>query len=151
MSYVLSAVAVLVVAIVLMMLVNLNRSRQRTRAATVDEPVMLEARGVTARIFVDASVLAGPAAGKINRAQADLVLTGARLLIATHHGRLLELDANNGGSVRCTGPGRLVIEGERRRVGGPSKVRVEILTSDAELWASTAQQAIGSSRSALAG
>lgn len=150
MSYVLSGVVALVVAIALMSLVNLNRKRTRTRAATVDEPVVMEVRGVPARVFVDASVLAGPAAGKLNRAQADIVLTEARLLVATHQGRLLELAAGAGGSVRCTGPGRLVIEGERKRVSGPSKVRIEVLTADAEAWARRAEAALGTSRSALA-
>jgi hypothetical protein len=128
--------------------VHLFRQRNRRRASTVreGEQVILRADAVSARIYVDKDLLGGPSSGGINRAQTDLVLTRDRLLVATHQGRLLELTPQTGGSVRNTGPNRLVIEGQQPGQG--VKVRIELLTDQAEQWASAAEDALKTSRSA---
>ena len=82
--------------------------------------------------------------------RADLSLSDARLLIATHHGRVLELTREQPGAVRCTGPRRLVIEGARQRADGPMSVRAELIVDDAERWAEEAAARIGARQIALA-
>jgi hypothetical protein len=147
----LSALLVFVAAIGLGFALQLSRKRARAEATRIEgEPVVLETRGVTARVFVDQTMLAGPQAGKVNRAPADLILTPERLLVATHQGRLLELKKGSGGSVRCTGPGRLVLEGRKPRAKAEMKIRVEVLTDKAEQFASRAHELLQTSRSAVA-
>jgi len=125
-------------------LIEWRRSRRRLQATQVPKNLVVKsARGVNARIFVDQDILDGPKANVINNTSADLVLTDDRLIVATRHGRMLEITAG-GGSVRCTGPRRLVIEGERLRKTGPMKVRVEALVEDAEGWAAFASERFAS-------
>ncbi len=124
------------------------RRRNRVRASAVPpDQVLREARGIPARVFVDRDVLGGPQARRTNRSKADLVLTQGRLLVATHHGRVLELTPPHPGSVRCTGPKRLVLEGNRLRKEGLLKVRVELICHDAEAWVDLAERELGASRS----
>jgi len=116
-----------------------KRARRRLQATQVPANLVVKAaRGVTARVFVDQDILDGPKANVINNTPADLVLTDDRLIVATRHGRVLEV-SSGAGSVRCTGPRRLVIEGERLRKNGPMKVRIEALVDDAEGWAASAR------------
>ena len=131
-------------------LMTLGRRQRRRRASQVpDHEVVKIARGVPARVFVDQDVLEGPRKGVINRSPADLVLTADRLIIATRHGRVLELTKANPGSVRCTGPRRLIIEGERLRKSGSMKVRLELIVDDAEVWAAMTVERLESARSAM--
>jgi len=120
--------------------------RRRAVRPGEGEQVLLTASGLSARVFVDRDLLAGPRAGTINRSRIDLLLSQDRLLVASHHGRLLELTERTGGSVRSTGPNRLVIEGQRPGQG--ARVRIEILCDRAEEWARAAEGAIHTSRSA---
>lgn len=110
------------------------------------EKPLLRLDGITARIYVDRDLLGGPTSDGVNRAAADVVLTPRRLLVATHQGRLLELTQQTGGSVRNTGPNRLVIEGQRP--GDGPIIRVELLTDQAETWAVQAAATLNTSRSA---
>ncbi len=120
------------------------RKRRRVRAADVPDAHLLRAaRKLPARVFIERSVLGGPQAGRTNRGQADLVLTNGRLLVATHQGRVLELTPERPGSVRCTGPRRLVIEGGRLLKEGELKVRVELICDEAEAWAQLAAEHLG--------
>ncbi|GEM_PF-2251751 len=126
----------------------LVRRRRRVRAATVPaEHVLRQARKLPARVFVDRDVVGGPQKGRTNRSQADLVLTQGRLLVATHQGRVLELTTRNPGSVRCTGPRRLILEGERLQKAGLMKVRIELICDDAEAWVELAASELGAARS----
>ncbi len=127
-------------------LMQASRKRRRTRAAQPreGEEVVMAAEGLSSRVYVDKDLLGGPTAGGVNRAHANLMLTQDRLVVSTHHGRLLELTSGSGGSVRNTGPNRLVIEGSLGQV----KIRVEALCDQAEQWARAAEQAIQTSRSA---
>lgn len=147
----LSALLVFAAAVCLGFALQFSRGRARARAAWVEgEPVVLEKRGVSARVFVDQTMLAGPQAGVVNRAPADLVLTPERLLVATHQGRLLELKKGGGGSVRCTGPGRLILEGRKPRANAEMKIRIEVLIDNAEQFALRAHELLETSRSAVA-
>ncbi len=120
-------------------LIGYSRRRRRERASAIPDALVVRmARGVSARVFVDKDLIDGPKAGVINSGPADLVLCADRLIVATRHGRILEL-APGAGSVRCTGPRRLVIEGERPRKDGPMKVRIEALVDEAERWAELAR------------
>lgn len=151
MDYALSILFAFAVAATLGGLLKLSRKRAREKAATVDEEVLYEARSVPVRVMLDHDMLGGPAAGKINRADADLILTAKRIVVATHHGRVLEIRKDQGGSVRSTGPGRLVLEGVRMRPSGDSKVRIECHLPESEVWADKAAKILSTSRSALAG
>lgn len=125
----------------------LMRKRRRVKASEVPAASILrEARRLPARVFVDKDVVGGPQADRTNRSHADLVLTDGRLLVATHLGRVLELTPTNPGSVRCTGPRRLILEGERLQKAGVMKVRVELICDDAEGWVDVAEQQLGARR-----
>ena len=79
-----------------------------------------------------AGLLGGPKSMSINSTRADLSMSDARLVVSTHHGRVLELTRDQPGSVRCTGPRRLVIEGARQRADGPMSVRAELIVDAPE-------------------
>jgi hypothetical protein len=66
-----------------------------------------------------------------------MVLSEQRLILATGHGRVLEISAERPGSVRCTGPRRLVIEGQHP--SGRAEVRAEMAIDDAEGWQQAAE------------
>ncbi len=115
-----------------------RRSQRRAQASKIpDHLVVKMVRGVSARVFVDREIIDGPKPGVINNTPADLVLCADRLIVATRHGRVLEVTPGKG-SVRCTGPRRLVIEGSRLRKDGMMNVRVEALVEGAEEWAELA-------------
>ncbi|MCB9741094.1 MAG: hypothetical protein H6741_29610 [Alphaproteobacteria bacterium] len=149
-SYLLSLGIVLAVVIALTAGLQLYRGAVRRRAATPPqgEAIQRQAQSIAARIFVDRSIFNGPQARKTNRAPADLVLTPERLLVATHHGRILELTRGNPGFARCTGPRRLVIEGQRPMKDGAVQVRVELILDAAEQWAAESAKALGSQEAA---
>lgn len=75
----------------------------------------------------------------LNRVSADLVLTGDRFLLASDHGVLADLlvEGPRGfTSARCTGPNRLVLEGEvPRGADEPGSFRFELVIEEAETWA----------------
>ena len=123
-------------------LVTLSRNRRRALAGAVPrgETLVREARNCGSRVFVSSDVIGGPSADRINRSPADLLLTEKRLVVATRHGRVLEITAGSKGSVRCTGPKRLVIEGERPQKEGVMHVRAELIVPDAEVWAALAAE-----------
>lgn len=130
---------------------GISRNVKRKQAAKVPagEQAKLEAKRVNARVMVDRSLLGGPVAGKINAMTADLVLTDKRLVVATHQGRVLELMAGKGGSVKCTGPMRLVIEGTRPMAKGELKVRVEAVVDGADRWANQAREHLGTEHAVM--
>ncbi len=151
MSTVLAFLVVAIVVTFLGALVAVSRQRRRERAGAVPagERVVREARNCGSRVFVSTDVIGGPRAGRINRSPADLVMTDKRLLIATRHGRVLELTAGTGGSVRCTGPRRLVVEGDRPQKDGVMHVRAELIVNDADVWAALAAERLDTTTRAL--
>lgn len=128
-----------------------RRLRRQSGARLPDgERPLREVRGASARVFVERDVLGGPRSMSVNTTRADLTMSDARLVVATHHGRVLELTREHPGAVRCTGPRRLVIEGARQRADGPLSVRAEVIVDDAERWAEEASARIGARQRALA-
>lgn len=114
-----------------------------------DEAVLRVARGVTIRLYVEQDVPGGPAAGVANLMPADLMLSPRRLIVGTHQGKMLEITPGADASVRTTGPRRLVIEGNRPRMGGPMRVRAELLLDEPEAWVADAHRHLGTATSAL--
>ena len=93
------------------------------------------------RVLVQGTrALPGMKASSANRTIGDLVLLADRFVLTTGRGVLADLRTDRGRrftSVRCTGPGRLVIEGD---VPGPNPdkkglYRVEMILDDAGDWA----------------
>jgi hypothetical protein len=107
------------------------------------------ARGVRAGVQVGAgSLFPGMSATRRNVTTLDLVLGRARLIVASERGVLLDLTAGRSrplDSVRCTGPGRLVLEGGAPRIDGTrTGWRMEIAIDDAEGWAAALAPFAGS-------
>jgi len=99
-----------------------------------------EARGVSMRVSVQGSrLLPGMSRTRANRTRGDLLLLKDRLLLASNRGTLLDLRKDRGrklSSARCTGPGRLVLEGEIPVPSGPPGLfRIELQLADAPVWA----------------
>lgn len=112
--------------------------RRRIRAAA--EGIERIAEGVSLRVLVEGTaVLPGLRARGANRTRGDLVLCADRFLVVSNRGCVLDLRRGSGSgltSARCTGPGRLVLEGRVPSPSGrPGLYRVEAPVDDAEGWA----------------
>ena len=114
------------------------RASRRNRGARLDpsETVLRETEAIAVRLYVNRNIPGGPRAPG-GRDRGRMVLSDQRLILTTGHGRVLEIRSDRSGSVRCTGPRRLVIEGQHP--SGRADVRVELAIDDAEGW----QQAAG--------
>lgn len=118
-----------------------RRSRRLRGSVLPDgETVVREVEECAVRLFLNRSIPGGPRAPG-GRDRARLVLSEARLILSTGHGRVLEITADRPGSVRCTGPRRLVIEGQHPT--GRADVRAELAVADAEAWQSDAEALSG--------
>jgi len=114
--------------------VRSTRARARNRATRLPEGAVAlrVSRALPGRMTVERSLVGGPKGGGINRGPVDLVLTDRQLIAATWHGRVLQMDRDHPGRASCTGPSRLVLEGEHP--SGETRVRLEILAEDAVGW-----------------
>lgn len=106
--------------------------------------VVREVRGVTMRVLVQGTrALAGMSTRNANRTRGDLVLGRDRFVLVTNRGVIADVGPEGRRpftSVRCTGPGRLVIEGDvPQQSGRPGLFRVELPLPDAEEWAAALQ------------
>lgn len=136
-------------AIVLGALVGVNllarwiRSRRRDKAAVLPpgEAPLRTAEGVSARLFTDAQVAGGPKPGGYSQGDATLLLTARRLVLATEWGRAIEINADQPGELRWTGPTRVVLEGSHP--SGRAKVRAELILKDDQAWLDAAEQVPG--------
>lgn len=112
---------------------------QRERVVRSLDPEVLRRmdRGVSARAIVaGVKRWRGLDARRRTGLRADLLLAGDRFLLATDRGLFLDVHADSEGpltSIRCTGPGRLVIEGDIGR--DDARFRFEITVGDAQGWA----------------
>ncbi len=105
-----------------------------------DEDVVRRATGVRMRVLVHGTrAVPGMGRRRASRTTGDLVLLRDRFVLATGQGVLADLRPDRGrrfSSARCTGPGRLVIEGDLPSPRGqPGLYRVEIAVPDAPEWA----------------
>lgn len=123
------------------------RKSRRNRGAILDEgeEVLREVEDVGVRLYVNRNVPGGPRAPG-GRDRGHMVLSEHRLILATGHGRVLEIGPDRPGSVRCTGPRRLVVEGQHP--SGRADVRAEMAVDDARGWqtAATALEGISVQR-----
>jgi hypothetical protein len=118
-----------------------RKSRRKRGSALPDgEAVARMVEDVAVRLYVNVTIPGGPRAPG-GRDRAQLVLSDQRLILATGHGRVLEIDAERPGSVRCTGPRRLVVEGQHPT--GRAEVRAELAVDDAEGWQAAASALSG--------
>jgi hypothetical protein len=120
-----------------------RRAQRRATAATPpqDEVVMRLDEGRATRFYVSRNLPTGARAGLVNLTSTTLVLTEARLIMATHHGRVLEATPLTPIAFRCVGPRRLVAEG--MHPDGKTTVRLEIIIDEPEAWVSDFQQMLG--------
>lgn len=101
-------------------------------------------RGVSLRILVQgADALPGMNPRKANRTTGDLALSEDRFLLVSARGLVADMAPAAGRrftSVRCPGPGKLVMEGRVSRPSGPAgQFRVEVILPDAVEWADALQ------------
>jgi hypothetical protein len=110
------------------------RARRRDQAAVLPpgEPLLRRADGVSARLFTDAQVAGGPKPGGYSQGAASLLLTERRLVLATEWGRAIEINAEQPGELRWTGPTRVVVEGSHP--SGRARVRAELILKDDRAW-----------------
>lgn len=114
--------------------------RQAALSGIDPDAIVRERRGVSMRVLVQGTrALPGMTTNKANRTTGDLVLLADRFVLATGRGAVADLREDRGRrftSVRCTGPGRLVIEGDVPNPNGnPGLFRVEVMLEDAREWA----------------
>jgi len=146
----LSVVIVFGALVVFATLFNAWRKSRRTRGAALPdgEDAVREVEDAAVRLYVNQSIPGGPRAPG-GRDRARLVMSGQRLILATGHGRVLEIRSDRPGSVRCTGPRRLVVEGQHP--SGRADVRAELAVDDAEGWQEAAAALEGVSTRRLGG
>jgi hypothetical protein len=115
------------------------RIRASALAAIPPESLRRSAFGVHSRAFVaGVSSFKGISSKYLNRLKLDLALSETRFLVVSSRGALIDVGVGRGRkfqSVRCTGPQRLVIEGELSGVTQPGSYRFEMVIDDAEAWA----------------
>jgi len=122
--------------------VALRRRRQLTQILEGD--VVRHARSVSVRALVYGTVpVLGLKPRRPNRCRGDMVLTRDRFLLSTRRGPLADIGEGRGRrftSVRCTGPGRLIMEGRLPQARGDAGVfRFELHLPDAVDWAHALQ------------
>ena len=105
--------------------------RRRAAARLSGAPIVREATGLSLRVLVQATgVLPGMSPRAANRTTGDLRVTRDRLVIACNRGLLVDETIDRGRglrSVRSTGPGKVVIEGDVARPGRPPDMfRIEV-------------------------
>ena len=121
--------------------------RERAVRRVPPEQVRRQARGVSLVVMVSGrGVLPGMNPARNNRTRGDLIVTDDRLLITSGRGTLVDLSAASAGTrlaaVRCPGPGKLVVEGDRGGKPGADagRYRIETLLPDADQWVAALQR-----------
>lgn len=119
-----------------------RRRRGRTRIAPAD--LVRETRDAGVRIHLfKTRAFHGMRPGKAHAAKADLLLAADRFVLSSNRGVLADVGRGKGRpfrSVRCTGPGRLVIEGDTPRADGTAGLyRFDIAIEEAGSWAAALQ------------
>lgn len=133
MSTFVSALILFAALVVVGGLVHGWRKLRRDRAAQLPdgEVAVKDIDQVSVRLYINRSIPGGPSAPG-GRDRARIVLSDKRLMLCTGHGRVLEINMEQAGSVRSTGPRRLVIEG--MHPSGRADVRAELTVDDSEGW-----------------
>jgi len=95
--------------------------------------VLAEATDIALTMSVDKTVSGVFRPGKRYRAKGHMVLLSQRLVLATHEGRVLDLQPTLDTQVRSAGPRRLVLEGPHP--SGKARVRAELILDNEAHWA----------------
>ena len=135
----------LVLAGVGMRLVGRQKRRQVLTNISQDKIIQQES-GLSMRVVVRGNGLRGMKKGRQNRTTGDMVLTNDRFVLATNRGTIVDArhDHPTFTSARCTGPGRLVLEGQfPASKGDPGLYRVEMMLKNADAWAQWLQPFVG--------
>ena len=115
--------------------------RRHLQVRDIDpQSILRERRGVSMKVMVQGTrTLPGMSTSRANRTTGDLILMQDRFLLTSGRGPLADLRPGRRKfkSVRCTGPGRLVIEGDVPNSGDrpDGLYRVELVVEDANEWA----------------
>ncbi|MEL6349067.1 MAG: hypothetical protein AAFV53_38540 [Myxococcota bacterium] len=109
-----------------------GRRRSRAAAVATDAPSLREAVDVSVRLVVDHNAPGGLRAGMNYRSEGHLRLLDGRLLLATNHGRVLDMTAIERGQVRAPGPRMMILEGDHP--SGRARVRAELVIDDEGEW-----------------
>ncbi len=133
-------VTLVALAALLIGLVVAGRVRRRRLVAEIaQQGVLKSAPAVTCGLLVHGTTkLLGFEPDTVHHLDVDLVLTTSRFAVVCGRGMLVDarVDGARLTSARCTGPGRLVIEGD---IAAPRAVRptfrLELTVPDAEAWA----------------
>lgn len=118
--------------------VSMRWRRHRAVARLTD--VRRLARGATVRVtIVGTNNFFGFDPSRLGLTIGDLALTDREFVLATNRGVLVSLDTEERRrftSARCTGPGRLVLEGDLPQASDrPAHYRLEVAVDEAEQWA----------------
>ena len=126
-------------------ILKLGSWMKRSRLTQIPEDqIVRQLRSASMRVLTQGPpVFPGMSTSKANRTIGDLVLTADRLLLVCNRGKLLDLGPHHGrklASARCTGPQRLVLEGELPVPAGVTgRFRIEVIAEDAPAWATALQ------------
>ena len=116
------------------------RIRSVARSAIPESDIIRSSYGVPARAFVSGTPsFKGISSKHLNRFKLDMVLSERQFLVVSNRGTLIDLAEGRGvkfRSVRCTGPQRLVIEGDLPGISTAGEYRFELVLEDAQAWAS---------------
>lgn len=115
------------------------RLRRRMVLRAVQGDLVKSASAVSARISVEGRQFHGFRPGYSTRTWLEMKLTTQQFVVVTNRGVLFDISADGErgriGSIRCTGPGRIVFEGERGELNGkPTRYRVEATMPTASEW-----------------
>jgi hypothetical protein len=112
--------------------------RRRARATFARGSLVRSEHGVSIQARLGGPAIPGLDPRRNNRTVGDLLLSADRFVLASRRGVLLDLGAAPMGrfsSVRSTGPGRLVLEGEVPRPAAPAvPYRFDLMVADAPGW-----------------
>ena len=113
--------------------------RRRVALRSVQGELVRSASAISARISVEGRRFRGFRPGFSTRTWLEMKLTTQQFVVVTNRGVLFDVsvDGERGriGSIRCTGPGRIVFEGERREMKGKAtRYRVEATLPTASEW-----------------
>ena len=114
---------------------------RRRRALAVLDPagVLRLQRDVTiTALLYGVPAMMGLDPRRRNRTRGDLAMTESRFLIASARGVLADIQRDGGShmtSARCTGPMRLVLEGDIALPDRVGRFRYDLVIPDAEGWA----------------
>lgn len=117
------------------MIAGVARKHARSVSVTDDgQTVLRDAVDASVRFEVDAKVSGGLRPQVSYRSKGHLRLTTDTILLATNHGRILEITAAHPWVVRTPGPRMMILEGPHP--SGRARVRAELIVDNEQDWKS---------------